>query len=249
MEKKITLNIKDIALLKSNPEEYYKKQMEQDIKSYSGKPHLQKLPYDRRTNDPDKLKERMDKAKEEYEKMKDESDKIGEELEELYKKDNPMPYERLAQYGGSMDKEEAILAVEDYLRDNDYGDEFDRALDDWYSHLTEDGDIDYFGDGRCDETGRKRLNRLINKLRKLPYEEGSDEDDERNEVIFHLMELQANNEKEFEELSGYSSSSTEPNPKIKELEDKRDQVDKLRDDYFGEYIRTRDKRDQVTGKK
>lgn len=51
------LNIKDIALLKSNPLEYYKK-------SYSHKPHLGDLPYDLNTNDPDKLKERLKACKE-----------------------------------------------------------------------------------------------------------------------------------------------------------------------------------------
>lgn len=50
------LNIKDIALLKSNPLEYYKK-------SYSHKPHLAGLPYDLNTNDPDKLKERLKACK------------------------------------------------------------------------------------------------------------------------------------------------------------------------------------------
>ena len=79
------LNIKDIALLKSNPLEYYKK-------SYSHKPHLAGLPYDLNTNDPDKLKERLkaceDGLKEAEKELKDLQDfKDNVESVEQYNKE------------------------------------------------------------------------------------------------------------------------------------------------------------------
>ena len=50
-----TLNIKELVLLKQYPEEYYEQEF---LKTYSHLPHLADLPYDRRTQDPDKLQER-----------------------------------------------------------------------------------------------------------------------------------------------------------------------------------------------
>ena len=52
-----TLSIKDLVLLKQNPKLFLEKEMG---KSYSHKPHLADLPYDRRSNDPDELQERID---------------------------------------------------------------------------------------------------------------------------------------------------------------------------------------------
>ena len=55
--KKPVLNIKDLALLKTNPQEYYRK-------SYSHKPHLQRLPYDRNSKNPLKISARYLACKE-----------------------------------------------------------------------------------------------------------------------------------------------------------------------------------------
>lgn len=57
-----TLSIRDLVLLKSNPQKFYMEHLE-ETKSYSHKPHLASLPHDRRTNDPEKLQERIDEIK------------------------------------------------------------------------------------------------------------------------------------------------------------------------------------------
>lgn len=59
-QKTPTLNIKDLALLKSNPIEYYK--------SYSHKPHLADLPHDLRSTNPEELQERIDEINTRIEK-------------------------------------------------------------------------------------------------------------------------------------------------------------------------------------
>ena len=53
------LNIKDLALLKSNPKKYYKKQLHETEK-YSPQ-HIQELPYDRNTITEGKLNHHIDK--------------------------------------------------------------------------------------------------------------------------------------------------------------------------------------------
>ena len=53
------LNIKDIALLKTNSKAYYRKYLKES-KSYSHKPYLADLPYDRRSTNPEELQERID---------------------------------------------------------------------------------------------------------------------------------------------------------------------------------------------
>lgn len=64
MKKNLTLKIKDLALLKSQPIEYYRREYKWDEKtpvnislnkSYSHKPALQNLPYDRNSKNPDKM--------------------------------------------------------------------------------------------------------------------------------------------------------------------------------------------------
>ena len=80
MKEHLTLSIRELALLKSNPQEYYKKQLEES-KSYSHKPHLGSLPHDRRTNDPDKLKERLDAIDERLKETDKQIKEIEKEME------------------------------------------------------------------------------------------------------------------------------------------------------------------------
>lgn len=86
MKENPRLNIKELALLKTNPEKYYKKYVD---KSYSHKPHLQELPHDRRTNDPELLQERIDacdeKIRETETKIK-EMEESAKYNENIYKK-------------------------------------------------------------------------------------------------------------------------------------------------------------------
>ncbi len=77
------LTIREIADLKEGRKtlseiQYYKK-------SYSHKPHLGSLPHDRRTNDPDKLQERIDVIDERLKKIDKEIKKTEKELDNLIK--------------------------------------------------------------------------------------------------------------------------------------------------------------------
>lgn len=88
--KTITLNIREIADLKEG-----KKSLEDILnKSYSHKPHLASLPHDRRTNDPEKLKERLDEVVHRLEETKKKEIELVKERtpweEELEKIENEL---------------------------------------------------------------------------------------------------------------------------------------------------------------
>lgn len=75
-ENTITLSIKDLALLKSNPLEYFKKQSK-ETKSYSHKPHLASLPYDHsRGRTLEQLTERYNAINVRVKKLATERDKL-----------------------------------------------------------------------------------------------------------------------------------------------------------------------------
>ena len=79
MKEHLVLNIKELALLKSNPQLYHRKYIV-DSKSYSHKPHLGSLPHDRRTNDPDLLQERIDACDEKIKQTEKEIKEMEEAL-------------------------------------------------------------------------------------------------------------------------------------------------------------------------
>ena len=78
-EKNLTLNIRELVLLKQYPEEYYEQEL---LKTYSHLPHLADLPYDRRTQDPDKLQERLDAIDEKLEEEYTNINKLKKEVKQ-----------------------------------------------------------------------------------------------------------------------------------------------------------------------
>lgn len=135
---KLTLNIRDIALLKSNPKKYY------DEKSYSHKPHLGSLPHDRRATDPELLQERMDacdeRIKENNEKIKDfnkEKEALLSSTEELEKAN-----EKLAKENEKL-TEQNKKDYEEFQKSIDEGfDEFENFLDEVEGALNTESDED-----------------------------------------------------------------------------------------------------------
>ena len=83
------LKIQDLVLLKNNPEQYFQKYPEErprvhlpTLKSYSHKPYLAKMPYDRNTRNPYKIAARY-LALQEYEtELKGEIDKFNKEFKD-----------------------------------------------------------------------------------------------------------------------------------------------------------------------
>ena len=91
MKKNLTLNIKDLALLKSRPEEYYKKQLQETEKC--SPQHIQELPYDGNATTEGKLNRRAEaidiKIADEEKNIKDlkkELKKVKKEREEVENK-------------------------------------------------------------------------------------------------------------------------------------------------------------------
>ena len=292
-----TLNIKKLTLLKGNPDEYYKqypdekpqirlsidKTISEDSKSYSHKPHLGRLPHDRRTNDPDKLKERAEACKKEESKLEEKIRKIDEELKGMQSTEtyDPEEYDYMVDWdyatsGGRVngftkmhvEKSDMVGEVEqdmytfgeldakdrgvpkDEVRDyveKEWNNVYEDALDDWFTHLTEDKDIDYFGSGYCDEEGKSKINAIIGRLEKLPIEEGTDMYDERKRTITYLKQIQANSQEEFEESINVGGDGKN-NSKIEKLEKEKESLQRKRQDYIDERGRTEDKLDKITSK-
>ena len=102
-----TLNIRKLALLKNNPEQYYQKYPDEkpnifasSIKSYSHKPYLAKMPYDRNSRHPLKMCARY-MALEEYEKeLKDTVKGFNQEFADA--QDN---YNRTKEYVDELQKD------------------------------------------------------------------------------------------------------------------------------------------------
>lgn len=126
MKKRIpTLKIKDLVLLKTNPQEYYRKHLE-DSKSYSHKPHLGSLPHDRRTNDPEKLQERIDAIDE---RLKDTDSNIKDVEHEL----DYLIGDKKKEY------EQNIKEAEDEV--NSKNEEISNLSEDYISKLTDSIDL------------------------------------------------------------------------------------------------------------
>ena len=256
-------------------------------KSYSHKPHLGSLPHDRRTNDPEKLQERLDAIDERMEANDDEIKKLEKEREELVTQHQDFQNE-------INEKEEEIVHLsEDYegvmgdaaelweefkeqaeMGGFDIEPTYENAPDDW-----EEEDFDEFAeeykedmlapmydlDARIDDFfeaspedlmdpeslgNLKALNNDINSFMESGF---LDEDtqalygnlfDDSIDIIEDMKEAQNVIDMDLKFLEeNKDTSDLNSNPKIKEIDDRLDQLYMEQDDYVEERKRTEAKKE------
>lgn len=182
----LILNIKELALLKTDPTEYHLQ------KSYSHKPHLQSLPHDRRTNDPELLQERIDEIDRRLEEhdekvywaeaeaknlefdkreLEQSNERIGKEIQKIDKeidKENKNIETNKKDFGQSM--------LNEYATWKDYMEGLNKGVDDFIGIDPEEGL--YWSDNHRKSVIRqaKELDKRVEDIMNIDYDKATQKD-------------------------------------------------------------------------
>lgn len=255
------LTIKEIALIKQDPLKYIEKEL---TKSYSHKPHLASLPHDRRTNDLDKLQERLDEINRRVKEVDESIDKDKKELETLTKRLRNRKIERQNNTKKIKHNEESFdeEIQEDYNRWKEFKEGYDKGFytQSWWSeNFTEyvhntinklDERIENIKNVKYDTITEKEKKDLISlwedewDFMKEVY----DNDDETEHIYTdygHIFQNPAMTLRDVPELKEQNNELTKEinniENSIQELENNQKQQANIRQDYIEEKKKTEDK--------
>lgn len=266
--KELKLTIKEIALIKQDPLRYFEKEMN---KSYHGKPHLGSLPHDRRTNDLDKLQERVDEIDKRMEEVDNSIDNNKKELETLTKRLRNRKIERQNNTKKIKNDEETFNdnINEDYNRWKEFKEGYDKGFytQSWWNEnfskyvhdkinklderIEKMKDVSY---ENITEKQKKDLTRLWEDESEF-MKEVYDHDDETEHIYTnygHIFQRPSMTLRNVPKLKEENVKLTEEINKIEkeigELEINQKQQATIRQDYIDEKKRTKDKMKRVKEK-